>query len=303
MTLIDRRRLMLGTGALASLGTLGFGGYAVAVEPGAIPTCTRYDVKPPGWPAELSLRIGVIADLHACEPWMPAERIRAIAASTLALAPDLIVILGDYNAGHRFVSGAVGPGAWADALSVLRAPLGVYSILGNHDWWHGPLPRMAGGPEDVRRALRGIGVTVLENRAVPIEKDGRRFWLAGLADQMAHFMGPRWTRGADDLEGTLKQVSDAAPILLLAHEPFVFRKVPARVSLTLCGHTHGGQVKLPLLGTPFAPSRRYVYGHMVENGRHLIISAGLGESGAPIRIGVPPEILDIRLGDGLALAA
>ena len=142
----------------------------------------------------------------------------------------------------------------------------MFSILGNHDWWHGPVPGMPGGPEEVRRALRGIGVVVLENRAVAIEKDGQRFWLAGLADQMAHRLGPHRTRGADDLAGTLAQVTDDSPIVLLAHEPFVFRHVPDRVSITLCGHTHGGQVNLPMIGAPFAPSHRYVYGHIVENG-------------------------------------
>ena len=161
---------------------------------------------------------------------------------------------------------------------------------------------MRGGPEEVRRALNGIGITVLENRAIAIEKAGQRFWLAGLADQMAHMAGPHKTRGADDLGGTLAQVADDRPVILMAHEPFVFRRMPERVSITLCGHTHGGQIRLPIIGTPLAPSRRYVYGHIVEAGRHMIISGGLGESGAPIRLGVPPEILEITLG-APALAA
>ena len=75
--------------------------------------------------------------------------------------------------------------------------------------------------------------------------------------------------------------------------------VPERVSLTLCGHTHGGQMSLPIIGSPFADSRfgsRHVYGHVVENNRHMVISAGLGASIAPVRIGRPPEVVRITLG-------
>ena len=238
MPVLTRRTLLMGSGALA-FGTGGLGSYAVAVEPFMAPRITRYALQPPGWPDTLSLKIAVVADIHACEPWMSAERILSIALTTNELDADLILLLGDFNAGHKLVSGPVMPKVWAEALSVLRAPLGVYSILGNHDWWHGPVPGMPGGPREVRRALEDIGITVLENRAVPIEKAGQSFWLAGLADQMAHILGPRRVRGADDLAGTLNQCTDDRPIVMMAHEPFVFRKMPDRVALTLCGHTHG----------------------------------------------------------------
>ena len=274
----------------------GFGGYAVADEPAMVPLVRRYAVAPPRWPAGFPLKIGVISDLHACEPWMSAERIRGIAEQCNALSPDLIVLLGDFNAGHRFVSGAVMPAAWAEALAVLRAPLGTYAILGNHDWWHGPVPGMAGGPEEVRRALRAIGVRVLENDVVPIDGNGRRFWLAGLADQLAYPKARRGHQGAEDLPGTLRRVRDDAPIVMLAHEPDAFAGMPDRVSLTLSGHTHGGQIVVPGVGPIVTPSRRYNYGHIVERGRNLIVSGGLGTSGVPARFGVPPEILEITVG-------
>lgn len=294
MRLLRRRDVILGAGTLA-LGTFAGGGYAVAVEPFMVPKVTRYALQPPTWPAELALRIAVVADIHACEPWMSAERVRGIAEQTNALGCDLIVLLGDFNGGHNVVTRAVMPREWADALSILRAPLGVLAILGNHDWWHGAIPSLPGGAADVRRALLGIGVRVLENDSVALWKDGRRFFVAGLADQMAHRIGPRSTRGADDLAGTLKAVGEADPVIVLAHEPFVFRRMPNRVALTLCGHTHGGQVRLPVIGPPFTPSRRYAYGHVVDNGRHVIVSGGLGESGLPVRLGVPPEILEVSL--------
>lgn len=104
--------------------------------------------------------------------------------------------------------------------------------------------------------------------------------------------------GVDDLGGTLAKVTDKAPIVLLAHEPDIFPSVPARVALTLSGHTHGGQVRL--LGySPVVPSRfgnRYAYGHIVEQDRHLVVSGGLGCSGLPVRFGVPPEIVFLELG-------
>ncbi len=155
--ILTRRQILAGAGGLA-LGAGGFGAWAAAGETLMTPLVRRYRVTPARWPDALTLRIGVISDIHACEPWMPAERVHAIAQQCNALDPDLILLLGDFNAGHRLVSGPVMPGAWAEALSVLRAPLGTYAILGNHDWWHGPVPGMPGGPEEVRRALRGIGV-------------------------------------------------------------------------------------------------------------------------------------------------
>ena len=295
MVLLTRRALLTGAGAMA--GTLMFSGYAIAVEPEMIPLIRHYSLAPQAWPEGLSLRVGVIADLHACEPWMSAERIRGIVEQTNALSPDLIVLLGDFNAGHRFVTGPVMPGSWADALSALHAPLGTYAVLGNHDWWHGPVPGMAGGPEEVTEALNGVGIRVLENEAIRIDRGGKRFWLAGLADQLAYATSKRSTRrGADDLAATLKQVRDDAPVLMLAHEPYIFRHMPDRVSLTLSGHTHGGQIVLPAIGPIVTPSRRYNYGHIVESGRNLIVSGGLGTSGVPMRFGVPPEILDVVIG-------
>ena len=104
--------------------------------------------------------------------------------------------------------------------------------------------------------------------------------------------------GLDDLAGTLAQATDDAPIVLMAHEPDIFPDVPDRVALTVCGHTHGGQVRI--LGyAPYVPSKfgaRYIYGHIVEDGRNLIVSGGLGCSGLPVRFGAPPEIVMIELG-------
>lgn len=274
-------------------------GYAFGLEPNWRLAVQRYRVHPPGWPRGMTLRIAAIADLHACEPYMPVARIEEIVAATNRLNADLIVLLGDFTAGHRFTTAPVPNADWAKALSALKAPLGVHAILGNHDWWDDrQVQRAKKGPPIARRALENVGVPVHENTVVRLQKNGQPFWLAGLGDQIAFMLGRSHFQGVDDLDGTLAKVTDTAPVILLAHEPDVFTRVPARVSLTLSGHTHGGQVRI--FGySPVVPSRygnRFAYGHIVEDNRHLIVSGGLGCSIMPVRFGVPPEILEIQVG-------
>jgi uncharacterized protein len=299
MKSISRRLFLQSAGALGWAAG-GVGSYAFALEPALSLVVTSYHVRPPRWPDGLILKAAVLADIHACEPWMPASRVRGIAQLTNDLKPDIVFLLGDFSGGHRFVTGPVMPEAWGDALSILKAPLGVYAVLGNHDWWHGALPGMpADGAEGVRRALRAAGIEVLENRALRLSMDGRPFWVAGLGDQIAELAGRRTARGHDDLAGTLAQVKDSAPILLLAHEPAIFGLVPDRVSLTLCGHMHGGQINLPLF-TEGVLRHHYgaawLYGQYVESGRHLIVSGGLGTSIAPVRFMRPPEVVELVIG-------
>ncbi|WP_214476852.1 metallophosphoesterase [Mesorhizobium sp. dw_380] len=277
------------------------GAYAVGLEPMLLTQVKRYALTPPQWPGGLKLRVVALADIHACRPWMTQERIASLVEDANALQPDLIVLLGDYIAGMPLVTGPVTPSQWASALSGLKAPLGVLSILGNHDWWNDGFAQRAGaGPTIARKALEKVGIPVLENDVVRLEKDGHGIWIAGLADQLALLPAKRGDgfKGFDDLDGTLAKISDSAPVILLAHEPDIFPTVPGRVSLTLSGHTHGGQVRL--FGySPVVPSRfgnRYAYGHVVENDRNLIVSGGLGFSIIPVRFGVRPEILQVDLG-------
>jgi hypothetical protein len=252
---------------------------------------TDYRLSPPGWRAGQRLTITVIADLHAGGPNMGITRVREVIEGANALGSDLIVVMGDYIATHRFVTERVPNEAWSEQLARLRAPLGVYSILGNHDWWN--------NVRAIRRAFTTNHLPLMENDAVLLGAPGQQFWLAGLGDQLAYRLGPHRFRGADDLKGTLKKVRTDDPLILLAHEPDIFTRVPERVSLTLCGHTHGGQVRLPLIPPVWVPSAygaRFAYGHIVENDRHLIVSGGLGCSALPIRFGVPPEIVRVTLG-------
>ena len=290
---LTRRGLIMGglslTGA-AGLMVPGTGAYA-AMEAANDLVVTHYRLTPPGWRAGHRLTITVIADLHAGGPNMGIERVRQVVDAGNALGSDLIVVMGDYFATHRFITEHVPNEAWAEQLGRLRAPLGVYSILGNHDWWY--------DVKGVRQALNKVHMPLMENDAVLLGEPGRRFWLAGLGDQLAYWLGPSRFRGVDDLPGTLKRITTDDPVILLVHEPDIFTQVPPRVTLTLAGHTHGGQIVLPFMPPVWAPSEygaRFAYGHIVERGRHMIVSGGLGCSKVPLRLGVPPEIVRIRLG-------
>lgn len=277
--------------------------YAIGWGPMQPPRIARYRLAPHGWPKDFPLTIAALADAHACEPWMSVSRLEGIVERTNALGADVIVLLGDYVAGigNDFRLGEVTSAEWAKAFGKLRAPLGVHAVLGNHDWWDDKTAqRERRGPTIARRELENVGIPVYENDAVRLVHRGRGFWLAGLADQWAILRRNSWSEGLDDLPGTLAKLTTDEPAILLAHEPDIFPSVPARIALTLSGHTHGGQVRL-FGWSPIVPSRwgrRYAYGHIVEEGRHLIVSGGLGCSIFPVRVGVPPEIVLVELGAG-----
>jgi len=290
---ITRRGLLTaGFGAAGLAGLLGAGTAAFAADEAANDLrVTSYRLTPPGWPADHRLAIAVVADIHAAGPNMALPRLREVVERTNALGCDLVLLLGDYVAHHRFITETVPDAAWAAELARLRAPLGVHAIYGNHDWWH--------GIDSVRAALASAGIPVLENDAALIGPPGRRFWLAGLGCTIAYRLGRGRYRGVDDLPGTLRRITTADPVILMAHEPDAFVDIPARVSLTLAGHTHGGQIRIPGLWPHWVPSAygaRFAYGHVVEDGRHMIVSGGLGTSAVPLRLGVPPEIVRIDLG-------
>jgi predicted MPP superfamily phosphohydrolase len=287
---LTRRRVLYGAAGFLGASTASTAVYAGAVEPNGL-VVTRYAPAPRGWPVERRLTITVIADLHAGGPDMVLPHVRQVVDAANAQRSDLIVLLGDYEARYEFPTAHMPAALWSAELKRLAAPLGVWAILGNHDWWH--------GVATIRGALAAADIPVLENNAVLLGAQGKKFWLAGIGDQLAHPLGHHRFRGVDDLPGTLSQIRTDDPVVLLVHEPDIFPRVPSRVALTLAGHTHGGQIRVPLIWPLFVPSKfgaRYAYGHIVENGRHLIVSGGLGTSIIPARLGVPPEILQVRLG-------
>src|SRR6202789_499733 len=296
--MISRRQFFRFIGGLGAFGvsTAAYGCGDPVLRLGV----TRYDIRPPQWPADFQLKIAAVADLHACDPWMSLAHIQAIVERTNALNADIIVLLGDYVAGHRHVTRYIPANEWAPVLADLKAPLGVHAILGNHDWWEDKTVQREGrGSTVARLALEAAGIPVYENDARRLTKDGRPFWLAGLGDQLAYWPARRFRPvrriGVDDLTATLAKITDDAPVILMAHEPDVANHVPARVALQLSGHTHGGQIRL-LGWSPISPSgQRLAYGHIRMN-CDVVVSGGLGCSILPLRLGVPPEIVLVTLG-------
>src|SRR3979490_3275985 len=178
--MISRRhflRFVAGLGAFgASTTAYGFGAPILRLR-GA-----PYHLLPKKWPADLQLKTAVIADLHACDPWMSLEHIEAIVERTNALDADIIVMLGDYVAGHRHVTRYIPASEWAPVLAGLKAPLGVHAILGNHDWWDDKTVQREGqGPTISRRALETVGIPVYENNERRLPKPVARSGLPGSA--------------------------------------------------------------------------------------------------------------------------
>ncbi|MGE3874192.1 MAG: metallophosphoesterase [Parvibaculaceae bacterium] len=295
---MNRRTFFKWLGGLALSGAA-VTGYAFGIEPGFLLRVQRYAPAPAGWPSDFKLRIAVLADIHASEPYMSLARVERIVATVNALTPDLILLLGDYATNRRWVTRKVPITETAPILAGLKAPLGVHAILGNHDWWDDKAAqKRRAGPCLYRTALETAGLPVYENDGVRLVHKDKPFWLMGLADQIAFIEGRNRFAGLDDLDATLAKVTDDAPVILMIHEPDAFTRVPSRVALTLAGHTHGGQVRLfgysPIV--PSAYGNRFAYGHVVEDDRHLIVSGGLGCSILPVRFGVPPEVNLIELG-------
>jgi len=252
------------------------GGWGLLIEPARLVHRVE-EVQVPGLPP---LTVALLSDIHAGCNFVDEPRLREVVAAINEQHPDVVALLGDYVTENRFAS-PIPVETTARLLGGLRAPGGVFAVLGNHDWWQD-------GPR-ARQALEEAGVRVLDGEATTIEVRGQRLSLLGVPDAT--------TRPAY-LDQAIERAPTAGPVIALTHSPDVFPKMPSRVRLTLAGHTHGGQVRLPLLGSLVVPSRygqRYVRGHIEEEGRHLYVTSGLGMSIFPVRFGVPPETVLLRV--------
>ena len=273
----NSRRALLGAGA-------GLAVWALLVEPRRL-AVERHALRLPDWPEALhGLRLAVVSDLHAGGPHVRESAIDRVVERVNRERPDLMALLGDYVDPNVPLGRRLDPAAVAARLARLDAPLGAVAVLGNHDW-ENDTGRVVG-------ALRDRGIPVLENSAVPVEGAAAPLWVAGLADLRSRHPDPLLA---------FSRIPEDAAVLALSHDPEPFPRMPPRAALTVAGHTHGGQVGLPLLRKKAARSG-YMGGHHVEGGRHLYVSRGIGSSRLPIRFAAPPEVSILTLrslaGDG-----
>jgi len=279
----------LAASAVGGLGAL----YALKIEPGWVQVVRRDVHLPRLAKAFDGFTIAQLSDIHR-GPYMSEESLRRVVGMVNELAPDLIVLTGDFVAGQAHFAPSC-----ARALAQLAAPHGVWAVLGNHDVWSS-----AGA---VVHALEQANVRVLRDARHSITLEDQHLWLLGLEDMgITAFMGTsfegfrnKWGRSMATLGELLGDIPQHEARLLLVHNPDVtemLAQVP--VDLALCGHTHGGQVRLPLLGSPIVPSffgEKYVCGLVEGPGSLVYINRGLGVISPPVRLNCRPELTLLRL--------
>jgi uncharacterized protein len=257
------------------------GAWAFWLEPSSF-IATNSNIKLRQWTKECeSLKIVLLSDLHVGSPHNDIHNLTKVVAATNSIHPDLILLAGDFVI-HEVVGGNfVEPEPIAHELKQLKAKLGVYAVLGNHDWWY--------SATRVRAAFQHNGIALLENTAVQIQNGNCNFWLAGIGD---------FWMGKHNPLRALRGIPDSASVIAFTHNPDIFYELPDRIAITFAGHTHGGQVNLPLLGRMVVPSQygeKFAAGHISEAGRHMFVTTGIGTSILPVRFRVPPEIAVVEL--------
>jgi predicted MPP superfamily phosphohydrolase len=260
----------------ALAGGLTTAGYATLFEPNRLKISqTRVQIK--RWPRGLDgLRIVLMADFHLF-PFTSADLIRQAIHEASMLSPDLVLLAGDFVYSEAEAAYELSP-----MLAQLNPKLGLIAVLGNHDH--------VKGAAIVRGALERSGIEVLSNRGATLSVGSSSFYLAGV-DSMAG--------GVPDVHAAFASYRSDAPTLVLAHEPdtidYYSRRVP--IDLQLSGHSHGGQIRLPLVGPVILPlwGRRYPRGLYQVKDSQLFTSQGIGMVDLPVRINCPPEIAEITL--------
>ncbi len=236
----------------------------------------------PAWPAECDgLRVDVIADLHTGSPHNGLDKLDRLVERLIESDAQAVLMAGDYVILSVFLGTYIPADVIATHLRPLTARKPVYAVLGNHDWWK--------DGARVRAAFESAGVIVLEDQAARTRLADCDLWVVGVGDL--------W-EAPHDIDRAFSAVDDDRPVLAITHNPNVFPDMPARASLVVAGHTHGGQIAFPGLGAPGLWGKvdgRYPKGHFIEDGRQLFVSPGIGTSILPIRFGVPPEVSRLTL--------
>ncbi len=262
-----------GTAAAAAIGSVI---DAFAVEPKWI-KITNPVVQIPNLPSAWDgVRIAQLTDIHVGR-LIDLDYVRKVVEKTDAAKPDVIVLTGDYVSRTDAIDDNL-----AESLGRLSAPHGKFAVLGNHDHWTDPAA--------VRSVLTKAGITDLTNRNTILNRKDASLCLAGVDDL--------W-EGRQDLTGALAGVDESVPRILLCHNPDYAEQMPAspRVDLMLCGHSHGGQFKIPFGPRPRLPIQHAKYAAGLASGPHCRVytSVGLGMIGIPIRFNCRPELTIITL--------
>ena len=239
------------------------------------------------------LKVGQITDIHA-GPLVPPKLIRKGVDLIIARRPDLIVLTGDFVSGATKILWTTYGGFkqrhydyCMEELGRLKAPLGVFAVLGNHDFWSGPEVAAK-----VARGLENIGVRVLRNEAVRIETESQHLYIAGVDD---------YWENSYSLTKALEGIPEDICRILLSHNPDVNQDVEflkRRIDFIISGHTHGGQIVLPFVGAPYLPSpfgQKYRAGLVRDGERETFVSRGLGLFFVPVRLNCPPDVSVITL--------
>ncbi len=273
---MDRRRF-LKRAAIGSAGAILAGGVYPFLE-AKWTRLTRVTVALPNLPAPFEgTTAAFLSDVHH-GPYVPRSYVRDVVAMTNSLNPDVVLLGGDYcHDGTRFVAPAL------EDLGKLRAPMGRFAVLGNHDHWDGLAESIAG--------LDRAGIPLLRNTGVWLEKGGRRLRVAGVGDL--------WTDELDVAHAVGDEANDRDAVVLLSHNPDLAETIrDPRVGLILSGHTHGGQVVVPGYGAPIVPSaygQKYLHGLVRGPACPVYISRGVGTVSPPVRLFCRPEVVLITM--------
>ena len=277
-------KILIGFSLIAAL----LAAWAFVIEPSSL-RINEERISVTKWPEQCNgKRIAILADLHVGSPHKGLDSLRDLVDEVNAAKPDLVLLPGDFVIQGVVGGSFVSPEDAGKVLGDLSAPMGVFAVLGNHDWWL--------DPKRVETALAQNNITMLEDASQKIAMGNCLLRLVGITD---------YWEGPHNVEQAMSGVAPDETILAFTHNPDIFPLLPDSIALTIAGHTHGGQVCFPMFGCPIVPSKfgeRYVRGHVIEELKHLYVSSGVGTSILPVRFLVPPEVSIIEVHKAIAAA-